>query len=306
MIKFKSLLDLQKVFPTEQHCIKYLERHRWNGFISSPYDPNSKVYKLANGQYRCKKTKKNFNAKTGTAFANTKLPLLKWFYALHALTSRKKGISSHQLARDIGVTQKTAYYLLEDLRKKGLKQSNFIKGMLKGITEIDETYMGGKNKNRHWDKKVPNSQGRSWNDKTPTLVMIERGGNAIALKVPNVKQETLEPIIRANIEEGSTVNTDEWLAYKDLGKWYRHQVVNHRKKQYADGEAYVNTAESFNNCLKGTIKGTYHNVSKKYLQGYVDEVTFRFNTRKYSEKERFDLALSAIMGKQPTYQQLIN
>jgi hypothetical protein len=119
-----------------------------------------------------------------------------------------------------------------------------------------------------------------------------------------VKQETLEPIIRANVEEGSTVNTDEWLAYKDLEKWYKHLIVNHRKKQYANGEAYVNTAENFNNCLKVTIKGTYHWISKGKSQGYMNEIAFRYNTRKYSEQQRLGLLLSSVVGKHLTYGEL--
>ena len=119
--------------------------------------------------------------------------------------------------------------------------------------------------------------------------------------VPNVKQETLEPIIRANVKEGSNVYTDEWLAYKDLGKWYKHGIVNHGKKQYVNGKTSVNTAESFNACVKGTIKGTYHNnISKKHAQKYIDEIVFRFNTRKWNEKNRFDLLLSSAIGKRLT------
>ncbi|CAI2196763.1 13933_t:CDS:1, partial [Funneliformis geosporum] len=117
-------------------------------------------------------------------------------------------ISSCQLAKDLGITQKSAYYLLDNLRDS-LKQSNFIKEMLKDFVEIDETYIGGKNKNRHWDKKIPHSQGRSSKDKTPLIVMIKRGGNAISRVVSDVKQKTLEPIIRANVKEGSNVYTDE-------------------------------------------------------------------------------------------------
>lgn len=200
------------------------------------------------------------------------------------------------------------FRLLDELRNS-LKQSNFsnfIKEALKGIIEIDETYEGGKNKNRHWDKKVPNSQGRSWKDKTPILVMIERGGKAIAQVVPNVKQSTLEPIIKTNVEEGSNVYTDEWYAYKDLDKWYNHQIVNHRKKQYANGKVSVNSAENFNSHFKGTIRGTYHWISKKHTQKYADEFTFRFNTRKYSNQERFDLVLASVVGKRLTYGELIN
>ena len=304
MPEFKSIIDLLAVFPNEQTIINHLEKKRWNGNVASPYDPTSKVYKCANNWYKCKNTKKFFNVKTGTMFARSKLPLRKWFLAFYLFSVHKKGISSCQLAKDLGITQKTAYWVLDDLRDN-LKQSNFIKEMLKDFVEADETYVGGKNKNRHWDKKVPNSQGRSCKDKTPLAVMIERGGLAISQVVSDVKRKTLELIIRSNVKEGSDVYTDEWKAYKDLGKRYKHQIVNHEKRQYANGKVSVNSAENFNSHLKGTIR-TYHWVSKKHTQKYADEFTFRFNTRKYSNQERFDFMLASVLGKRPTYQQLIN
>ena len=178
--------------------------------------------------------------------------------------------------------------------------------MFKGFVEVDETYLGGSNSNRHWNKKVPNSQGRSWKDKTPTIVIIKRSGNVIDQVVPNVKQDTLEPIIRANVKEGSNVYTDEWLAYNGLGKWYNHQIVNHRIKQYVNGKASTNSAENFNSHLKRGIYGTYHWVSKKHLPKYLDEFTMRFNTRKYTEQDRFDLLLSSTAGKRLTYRELVS
>lgn len=296
MPRFKSILDLMEVFPTEQTIIKYLEKGRWGENPISPYDPNSKVYKCANNWYRCKNTKKLFNVKTGTIFANTKLPLRKWFISLYTFSSRKKGISSCQLAKDIDITQKSAWYLLNNLRSS-LKQPNFIKDMLKDFIEVDETFIGGKNKNRHWDKKVPNSQGRSWKDKTPVLGMLEKNGNLITQVIPNTQQETIEPIIKANVKESSNVYTDEWFAYKDLNKWFNHQIVNHRIKQYVNGNATTNSVENCWSHLKRTIYGTYHWVSKKHTHKYVDEFTFRFNTRKYGEQERFDLVLLSAVGK---------
>ena len=306
MPEFRSISDLLAVFPNEQTIINYLEKHRWNGNVISPYDPTSKVYFCpSNNQYRCKNTKKFFNVKTGTIFARSKLSLQKWFLAFYLFSSHKKGISSCQLRKYLGITQKSAWYLLDDLRDS-LKQSSFIKKMLEGFVEIDETYVGGKNKNRHWDKKVPKCQGRSWADKTPLLVMVERGGNAITKTVPNVRQDTLEPLVRENIKEGSNVYTDEWFAYKDLNKWFNHKIVNHRKKEYVNGKASVNSAENFNSHLKRGIQGTYHWISKKHVQKYADEFTFRFNTRKCGEQERFDLVLASVVGKRLTYQQLIN
>ena len=300
MPEFKSISDLLAVFPSEQTIINYLEKSRWNDKVISPYDPNSKVYKCANNWYKCKNTKRFFNVKTGTTFANTKLKLRDWFVATYLFTSHKKGISSCQLAKDLNITQKSAWYLLDDLRSN-LKQSNFIKDMLKDFVEIDETFIGGKNGNRHKNKKVPNSQGRSWKDKVPVLGILERGGNLIAQVVSNTQQGTIEPIIREHIKENANVYTDEWLAYKDLNKWFNHEIVNHRIKQYVNGNATTNSIEGFWSHLKRSLYGTYHWVSKKHLSKYVDECVMRYNTREHREQERFDFVLSSALGKQLTY-----
>ena len=149
MIKsFKSLLELLASLPTKQDCINHLEQYRWNGNVISPFDPNSKVYKCANNKYRCKNTGKYFNAKTKTIFENSKIPLQKWFWALFSFSSRKKGISSYQLARELDITQKSAWFALHRSRYT-FKNPLFINDMLKDFVEIDETFIGGKNKNRH-------------------------------------------------------------------------------------------------------------------------------------------------------------
>ena len=306
MTKFTNLSELLNSSPTEQDCIDYFKERRWNGKVISPFDPTSEIYECANNRYKCKNTNKYFNVKTGTVFENSKLPLLKWFWALYFLSSNKKGISSCQLAEhvSISVTQKTAWFMLHRLRR-AFKCSLF-NTMLGNNVEADETYLGGSNSNRHWNKKVPNSQGRSWKDKVPILVIIERGGNVIAQVVPNVEKRTLEPIVRSNVKEGSNVFTDEWFAYNGLKKWFNHQIVNHRNKQYVNGDASTNSAENFNSCLKRGIDGTYHHVSRKHTQKYVNEVVLRYNTRKYNQSERFDLVLLSSVGKRLTYRELIN
>lgn len=306
MRKFKSIDDLLDNI-SEQELIDYLEEVIWDGKPISPFDPTSKVYTLKDGLYMCSKAKKKFNIKAWTPFKKSRIPLKKWFRAIYMLFGQTGGISSYNLAKYIGVSQRTAWYMEDRLRTANdfFLLKNLIK--LKGIVEIDETYIGGENGNRHKDKKVPHCQGRNWKDKIPTLVMVKRGGNAIAKVVPNVKQKTLEPIIRANIEEGSTVNTDEWLAYKDLGKWYNHQIVNHGKKQYVKGESSVNTAESFNSCLKKGIDGTYYHITRKHSQKYVSEAVMRYNLRKYKdEQKKFNLVLTSMaIGKGLPYESLI-
>jgi len=304
MKKFKSILKLLKVLPSEQACIKHFEKLRWNGIITSPFDPNSKVYKCANNRYKCKNTGKYFNVKTGTVFESSKIPLRDWFYVLYIFVNHKKGISSHQLSRDMGITQKSAWFILHRLRL-GFECPIF-KTMLKGIVEIDETFIGGKNKNRHWDKKVPRCQGRNWKDKIPVLGILERGGNLIVKVIPNTRRKTLEPIIKANIEAGSTLYSDDWYRHSKLFQTFNHQMVNHSAKQYANGNVSVNSIESFWNFPKRGIYGTYHHISRKHSQKYMDEFALKFNTRKYKGEDRFNLVLSSVVGKRMTYQQLIN
>lgn len=174
--EFNSLFELLEAFPTEESCIKYLESFIWKDGVVSPFDNSSKVYVFSNNRYICKNTGKIFNVKTGTIFENTKLSLRKWFVAIWLIITNRKGISSLQLSRDLKITQKTAWYLLQRIRFCLECKNN---NTLDTEVEADETYMGGKNKNRHADKKVENSQGRSCKDKTPVLGMIQRKGDIV-------------------------------------------------------------------------------------------------------------------------------
>jgi transposase-like protein len=301
--EFKSIFDLLEKFPDEQSCIEHLEALRWNGKVVSPFDKDSQVYKCKGTKYKCKNTGKYFNVKTNTVFEDTKIPLQKWFMALYVFSSHKKGISSHQLAKDISVTQKTAWFLLHRLRY-AFNHPNF-KVMLTGEIEADETYIGGEYKNKHIDNKLEGTQGRSLADKSAVFGIIERGGNIIAEKVDNVRKETLQSIINDKVLIGSTISTDEWYAYNRLDKSYNHKVVNHGAKEYVNQMAHTNNMECFWSHLKRGIDGIYHWVSKDHLQSYIDEFTLRFNTRHDSTCERFDLILCNVIGRL-TYKQLID
>lgn len=304
--EFKSILDLIKAFPTEEACILHLETLRWDGNVVSPFDETSKVYKCKGFKYKCKNTGKYFNVRTNTIFDNTKIPLQKWFLALYIFSSHKKGISSHQLAKDITVTQKSAWFMLHRLRyafEHPIFQAEL--GNDSGNVEIDETFIGGKNKNRHADKKVPNSQGRSVKDKTPVLGMIERGGNVIATVVPDTSAKSIVPIINETIKAGANVYTDEWHAYNNLGQNFNHGRVNHGAKQYVNYMASTNSIECFWSHLKRGIDGIYHWASKKHLQSYVDEYALRFNTRTMTTNIRFNLVLTSANDRRLTYKALI-
>ena len=279
---FKSVLELFEVFSTEQACIDHMEQLRWNGNVVSPFDCTSKVYKCKDNKYRCKNTGKYFNVKTNTLFDNTKIPLRKWFAAIWLVTYHKKGVSSLQLSRDIDVTQKTAWFMLQRIRNCfGIENNND----LTNTVELDETYVGGKNKNRHNNKKIENSQGRSTStkDKTPVFGMVERKGKLNAKVVTDTKCETLTKETIKFVKD-ALICTDEWWGYNSIKKLFkRHEIVNHKCNEYVCGDVYTNTIEGFWSLLKRGIIGIYHFTSKQHLQRYVDEFVFRYNTRYYSE-----------------------
>lgn len=294
-----GILNFMLNFPDEDSCVRYLEKLRWGDTVISPFDPTSKVYKCANGKYKCRNSGKYFDVKTGTAFAGTKMPLRYWVFAIFLFMSHKRGISSCQLARNLGVTQKTAWNMLHKIRTFMKSQNNKV---VSGDVEIDETFVGGKNKNRHKDKKVERCQGRSFKDKVPVFGMLQRGGHVSAMVVPDTKASTLKPLIAKFIKEDSNVFTDGW-EYSGLDNQYRQFSVDHGRHFYgetittSDGEVIdigTNGIENVWSHFKRMVFGTYYKVSKKYLQRYVDEFVFRFNTRKYSEIERFELFLQNI------------
>ena len=300
--EFNTILDLLKAFPDEQSCIDHLESLRWiNGNVISPFAPSSKVYKCANNRYRCKDTCKYFNVKTSTLFDNSKIELQKWFLAIWLVTSHKKGISSIQLSKDIGVTQKTAWFMLQRIRNCfGFDNDND----LSNEVEVDETYVGGKNKNKHNAKKIEGTQGRSIKDKAPVFGMVERGGKLNAKCVDDVTIRTLTTEIVRYVND-ATVYSDEWLGYNALKRIYDHQFIKHGAGQYVNGRVHTNTIEGFWSLLKRGIVGIYHFTSVKHLQKYVDEFVFRYNTRNASEVSRFNLLLSNTANRL-TYERLIN
>lgn len=304
MFSFKSILDLLRAFPNERACILHLEQIRWNGTVISPFDTASKVYKCANNRYKCKNTGKYFNVRTNTIFEGTKISLQNWFIAIYLFTSHKRGISSHQLARDLNITQKSAWFILQRLRYSTV-HSSFLRE-LTGIVEVDETFVGGKNKNRHHDKKVPMSQGHSFKDKTPVLGMIERGGLLKAIVIPNTSRYAIQPLLLKNIELNSKLMSDEWKAYKGMNKYYQHKFIDHGKKQYLSDDCTTNSIENFWSHFKRSIIGVYYHTSRKHLQKYVDESVFRFNTKSNQTATRFNMLLETTNGKRLTYKSLIN
>jgi transposase-like protein len=277
--EFSSLYELLEYFKDENTCLQYLAQQRWQGNVCCPHCQHNVIYTLqgATKRYKCAKCRKQFTAKANTIFEDSKLPLRKWFMAIYLILSHRKGLSSYQLARDLKITQKTAWFLGMRIRN-AIKQGSFEKP-LEGTIEIDETFVGGKNKNRHANKKFKYSQGRSFQDKTPVLGMVKRKGELRAFAIPDTKGETIQPIVEEQVKYGSTIYTDEWMAYRKLHNFYNHGIVDHAAKQYVNGDAHTNTIEGFWGQFKRSIIGIYVKVSPKHLQRYVDEAVYRYNCK---------------------------
>lgn len=303
---FDSLVGLVTYFDTEDKCIAHFQCRRWGTTPTCPCCQETKVYKFSdNRRFKCSSCSKHFNVKTGTVFENSNIAFRKWFVAIYLLTSTKKGVSSYQLARDIKVSQVTAWFMLHRLRH-ALGLDNKLDEQLEGIVEVDETFVGGKNRNRHTDKKVKNSQGRSFKDKTPVLGMLQRNGKVKAVVVPNTSREVIEPIVLGTVIKGSTLYSDEWSAYSRMGSYYNHKMVDHGKRYYGDEVIHTNHIEGFWAWIKRMIMGVYHKTSKRLLQNYVHEAVFRYNTRVLKAGNRLSEVLRFCANTRLSYKQLIN
>lgn len=287
---FNSAFTPMQVFDTEKKCIRYLESKLWkNSEPVSPYDPTSKVYRRGDGMYRCKNTGKNFNIRIGTLFEGSKISLRKWFYAVYMVTCHTKGIYSVQLSKDIHVTRKTAWFMTHRIRE-AFKQD--YKEKFDGEVELDETFVGGKNKNRHWNKKAKKCQGRAFVDKVPVMGILQRGGKVFCKVVENTSYKQLTPPILCKVKHSATIYSDEWQGYRLIPKVYKHHIVDHGHGIYVSGGVYTNTIEAFwGNYCKRAINGIYNWVSRKHMQRYFDEFCFRYNTRNVSINERFAEAI---------------
>lgn len=292
---FTNLIEVTNYFKDKQTCLDYLTSVRWlNGKVECVFCNHNKVYELngKNKRFKCASCRKQFSAIKGTIFENSPISLQKWFTAIYILSSHKKGISSVQLGKDLQVRQATAWFMMQRIRY-AIKIKSFNRKTL-GVIQCDETFIGGKNKNRHADKKIPNSQGRSVKDKTPVFGMLQTGGSVQTIVVPDTKATTIKPIIRELVANGSIVVTDEWLGYSGLQNHYPHIIVNHNENEYVRGAFHTNGIENFWSLLKRGIYGIYHQISPKHLHRYCDEFSFRYNTRKITDIERFHFLLENV------------
>ncbi len=292
-------------FSSPENCVKYLADRRWpDGVVVCPtcgrknphYNAERKVWVCS-----IKHEKRQFSVKLGTIFEDSPLPLEKWLPAVWLLSNCKNGISSYEVAKDLGVTQKTAWFMLSRIRL-GLQSKDG--GMLGGDVEIDETFIGGKARNMHSAKRKEKIKGRGPNGKAVVMGMLQRGGKVKTAVIANRDKETLHGHVHANVADGSNVFTDELVAYWGLDEKFVHQVINHAEK-YVDGQVHTNGMENFWSLLKRGLNGTYVSVEPFHLFRYIDEQAFRYNNRKdMRDADRFDLAVRQCIGKRLTWAEL--
>lgn len=301
--QFNTLMEMMTAFPDEQSAINHFRSIRWKNGAFCPHCQSTNIYHFSDDRtHKCGECRKRFSIKVGTIFEDSKVPLNKWFMAIWLITSHKKGIASTQLAKDIGVTQKTAWFMLHMLRHAS--QTKSFNKPLSGTIEADETFVGGKEKNKHKNKKL--NAGRGAVGKTPVLGVKQRDGEVRFEKAAELTGAVAKGIVRQNVKSGSVVITDEARAYRGLGAEFSHHTVNHSAGEYVrDYYFHTNSIESAWALLKRQIIGIHHFVSAKHLQRYLDEMMFRQNRREVEEGDRVNLMLTATHGKRLRYKELI-
>jgi transposase-like protein len=313
-----NLSTLAKEFSDEDTARELLEKWRWPNGAACPHCGGCDPYKLTpratskkpgrKGLYKCRACRKQFTVTVGTVFEDSRIPISKWMMGAHLLASSKKGISAHQLHRNLGISYKAAWFMAHRLRFA--MASGPMAELLKGVVEADETYVGGRRRvgptNKADREKL--AKGRPGpNDKklTPVVALVERGGKVRAFPVERVDGRTLQNAIRSRVSLDTNMMTDELHAYDGLSMGFKsHSTIKHSAKQYVRGTVHTNTAEGFFSLLKRGINGTFHHISKGHLHRYCSEFEFRYNTRTalgYSDGQRAQMLVQGIEGKRLTY-----
>jgi transposase-like protein len=303
ILEFKTLMEFTDYFADDAACVKHFTESRFRDGEYCPHCHHDKIYLCANGKrYHCAGCKQDFTIRTKTVFGESKLPLRKWYMAVYLLSMTSRGISSVQMAKHVGVTQKTAWFMAHRIRAAH-KQG---KGQLFGRVEADETFIGGLAKNMHKKKRKAAINGTGGTDKTPILGMRSREGEVRAQVVTGVGIDQIHPVLKANVVQGATLYTDKWVGYRGLKGFYDHSAVDHGAKEYIFGDCHTNGIESFWALFKRGYHGIYHWMSKKHLQRYVNEFTFRLNRCGAEMNSVFADVLEGITdGKQLPYKELI-
>ncbi len=299
-----TLLEAILYFANRDNCREYLIARRWPGGVTCPRcGSKSVIFQSKHNRWQCAShhDRRQFTLKTGTIFEDSPIGLDKWLAAMWQIVNCKNGISSYEIHRALGVTQKTAWFMDHRIR--------FALGMgavnkLSGEVEADETFIGGKARNMHIAQRKRRITGTGTKDKTAVMGILERGGRVRATVVPNRKKSTLQADVKKQVEAGVALYADALLSYEGLASDYAHQVVDHAV-QYVDGKVHTNGLENFWSMLKRGISGTYISVEPFHLFRYLDEQTFRYNHRQgMNDGERFDVAVRQIVGKRLTFNQL--
>jgi transposase-like protein len=295
-----NLLEAIRYFADLDVATKFVADLRWpSGPVCPRCGAMEYSYLTTRRVWKCKACKKQYSVKLGTIFEDSPLGLDKWLPAVWLVANSKNGISSHELGRSLGVTQKSAWFMLHRIRL-AMKTGSLL--ALSGEVEADETYIGGKARNMHAaDRKRKGiTQGKSASAKTAIFGMRERGGNVVASVIPDASSRAIHPETHHTVRRGSTLYTDAWQAYKGLGRDFEHKVIDHAE-HYVDGRVHTNGIENFWALLKRGLHGTYVSVEPFHLFRYLDERVFTFNLRNDSDYGRFEAILSATNGRRLTF-----
>jgi hypothetical protein len=301
----KSLQEAILYFSNPDNCLSYLVARRWPKGVVCPTCGSAKVsFSETRRIWQCSShhAKRQFSVKVGTIFEDSPIGLDKWLAATWMLTNCKNGISSYEVGRALDITQKSAWFMLHRIRL-ALQDESF--GKFSGEVEVDETFIGGKSRNMHLNKRALRITGTGGKDKTPVVGIMERSGGKVRTSViPNRRKKALQAKVRENVTVGSVLFTDALPPYNDLERDYAHKVIDHAVA-YVNGNVHTNNLENFWSLLKRGIKGTYVSVEPFHLFRYLDEQSFRYNYRKdMNDAERFDLTMRQIVGKRLTWNKL--